>query len=256
MTMLSKGMAGLAAGVAAGLMLASAAVAQPKELLIGDQCDRTGPTQIVGTVLCPAMQDYYKLINSQGGVDGWMIRGDEIDNQYKVPPAIEAYRAPEADGRRDDDALRHAADRGAEPAARAGQDADDLARLRHRRRRRRHPLPLSVPDRRDLLVAGRGGGQVRQGQTGRQPEGQEDRLCLLRQPGRQGADADPRRPAEDGGLRAAHLRGAAAGGRDGGADPRHHPALPPRFRHHASVRPLALGGDQGAEGRRLPAVAR
>ena len=67
-------------------------MAQPKEMLIGDQCDRTGPTQIVGTVLCPAMQDYYKLVNSEGGVDGWMIRGDEIDNQYKVPPAIEAYQ--------------------------------------------------------------------------------------------------------------------------------------------------------------------
>ncbi len=37
------------------------------------------------------MQDYYKLVNSEGGVDGWTVRGDEIDNQYKVPPAIEAY---------------------------------------------------------------------------------------------------------------------------------------------------------------------
>ena len=92
MTVFLRGVLGLAAGAAAGLMLATAAVAQPKEILIGVQCDRTGPTQIVGTVLCPAMQDYYKLINSQGGVDGWMIRGDEIDNQYQVPPAIEAYQ--------------------------------------------------------------------------------------------------------------------------------------------------------------------
>ncbi|HEY1260762.1 MAG TPA: ABC transporter substrate-binding protein, partial [Stellaceae bacterium] len=75
----------------AGLWLAGSAVTQAKELVIGDQCDRTGPTQIVGTVLCPAMQDYYKLINSEGGVDGWTIRGDEIDNQYKVPQGIEAY---------------------------------------------------------------------------------------------------------------------------------------------------------------------
>jgi branched-chain amino acid transport system substrate-binding protein len=81
----------LAAGIAAGLWLAGSAVTQAKELVIGDQCDRTGATQIVGTVLCPAMQDYYKLINSQGGVDGWTIRGDEIDNQYKVPQGIEAY---------------------------------------------------------------------------------------------------------------------------------------------------------------------
>ena len=83
-------MAGLAA--VERLTPATAAVAKPKEVLIGAQCDRTGPTQIVGTVLCPAMQDYYKLVNSKGGVDGWMIRGDEIDNQYQVPPAMEAYR--------------------------------------------------------------------------------------------------------------------------------------------------------------------
>ena len=34
--------------------------AADKEIVIGDQCDRTGATQIVGTVLCPAMQDYYQ----------------------------------------------------------------------------------------------------------------------------------------------------------------------------------------------------
>ncbi|MGH7048371.1 MAG: ABC transporter substrate-binding protein [Stellaceae bacterium] len=91
MTRLSKRIWGLAAGAAAGFALAATTLAQAKELVIGDQCDRTGPTQIVGTVLCPAMQDYYKLVNSQGGIDGWTIRGDEIDNQYQVPPAIEAY---------------------------------------------------------------------------------------------------------------------------------------------------------------------
>jgi branched-chain amino acid transport system substrate-binding protein len=91
MRILPRGTWTIAAGAATGLALAASAVAQPKEIVIGDQCDRTGATQIVGTVLCPAMQDYYKLINSEGGVDGWMIRGDEIDNSYKVPQAIEAY---------------------------------------------------------------------------------------------------------------------------------------------------------------------
>src|SRR6201981_4145712 len=81
----------LAAGVAAGLAYAASASADDKVLIIGDQCDRTGATQIVGTVLCPAMQDYYRLVNSKGGIDGWMIRGDEIDNGYKVPEGIEAY---------------------------------------------------------------------------------------------------------------------------------------------------------------------
>jgi branched-chain amino acid transport system substrate-binding protein len=91
MRILPRGTWAIAAGAATGLALAASAVAQPKELVIGDQCDRTGPTQIVGTVLCPAMQDYYKLINAEGGIDGWTIRGDEIDNSYKVPQGIEAY---------------------------------------------------------------------------------------------------------------------------------------------------------------------
>jgi branched-chain amino acid transport system substrate-binding protein len=88
---LAKTMLTLAAGVAAGLAYAGSASAEDKELLIGDQCDRTGATQIVGTVLCPAMQDYYKLVNSKGGIDGWTVKGDEIDNGYKVPESIEAY---------------------------------------------------------------------------------------------------------------------------------------------------------------------
>lgn len=87
----SKLMLTLVAGAGIGIAYAGSALAEDKELLIGDQCDRTGPTQIVGTVLCPAMQDYYKLINSKGGIDGWMIKGDEIDNAYKVPESIEAY---------------------------------------------------------------------------------------------------------------------------------------------------------------------
>ena len=91
MTKLSRSMLTLAAGIATGLAYAGAAVAADKEIIIGDQCDRTGATQIVGTVLCPAEQDYYKLVNSKGGIDGWTIRGDEIDNGYKVPEGIEAY---------------------------------------------------------------------------------------------------------------------------------------------------------------------
>jgi branched-chain amino acid transport system substrate-binding protein len=92
MRILPRGTWTIAAGAATGLALAASAVAQPKQIVIGDQCDRTGPTQIVGTVLCPAEQDYYKLINAEGGVDGWTIRGDEIDNSYKVPQGIEAYQ--------------------------------------------------------------------------------------------------------------------------------------------------------------------
>jgi branched-chain amino acid transport system substrate-binding protein len=80
-------------GVAAAVMtFAGSAVAQQKEVLIGGQCDRTGPTQIVGVVICPAIQDYIDLVNSKGGVEGYRIKYNELDNEYKVPQAVEEYQ--------------------------------------------------------------------------------------------------------------------------------------------------------------------
>jgi branched-chain amino acid transport system substrate-binding protein len=90
---------GMLAVAAGALGLASGAAAQTKgEIVIGEQCDRTGPTQIVGVVLCPAVQDYINLINSKGGVEGYKIRVDEIDHEYKVPPAMESYERFKAEG--------------------------------------------------------------------------------------------------------------------------------------------------------------
>jgi branched-chain amino acid transport system substrate-binding protein len=91
-------MLALALGAAAGLTIARAGAAEDKVLMIGVQCDRTGATQIVGTVLCPAMQDYYNLINLKGGIDGWKIKAPEIDNGYKVPDAVEAYQRQKQEG--------------------------------------------------------------------------------------------------------------------------------------------------------------
>jgi branched-chain amino acid transport system substrate-binding protein len=84
--------------LAAGFVLTGPAAAQPKEVLIGMQCDRTGATQITGVVLCPAMHDYYDLINAGGGVEGYTIKADEIDNEYKVPHAVEAYQRHKQEG--------------------------------------------------------------------------------------------------------------------------------------------------------------
>jgi len=86
----------LVLGAAAGL--GGPAAAQQKEVLIGMQCDRTGATQITGVVLCPAMHDYYDLINAAGGVEGYTIKADEIDNEYKVPQAVEAYQRHKQEG--------------------------------------------------------------------------------------------------------------------------------------------------------------
>jgi branched-chain amino acid transport system substrate-binding protein len=76
----------------------SGAFAQEKEVVIGMQCDRTGPTQIVGTTLCPAYHDYVALVNSRGGLEGWQVKVLEIDHEYKVPPAIEAHERFKKEG--------------------------------------------------------------------------------------------------------------------------------------------------------------
>jgi len=90
----------LGATLAAGAMTlaAGAAFAQEKELVFGLQCDRTGATQNVGVFLCPGYHDYIELINSKGGIEGYKIRVIEIDNEYKVPPAMEAHERFKKDG--------------------------------------------------------------------------------------------------------------------------------------------------------------
>jgi branched-chain amino acid transport system substrate-binding protein len=87
-----------ALGVAALGLASGAATAQDKELVIGMQCDRTGPTQIVGTTLCPAYHDYVQLINSRGGIEGFKVKVLEIDHEYKVPPAMEAHERFKKEG--------------------------------------------------------------------------------------------------------------------------------------------------------------
>src|SRR5213592_1295195 len=84
---------------ASSLLGAAPSFAQSKgEIVIGVQCDRTGATQIVGTVLCPGFHDYISLVNSKGGVEGHKINALEIDHEYKVPPGVEAYERHKKDG--------------------------------------------------------------------------------------------------------------------------------------------------------------
>ena len=83
-------------GVAA-LALSASAYAQ-KEIVIGQQCDRTGPTQTVGVFLCPGYHDYIALVNSKGGVGGAKIKAIEIDHEYKVPAAVESYERFKKEG--------------------------------------------------------------------------------------------------------------------------------------------------------------
>ena len=90
----------IALALALGSLLTSvSSTAQPKgEIVIGVQCDRTGATQIVGTVLCPAEHDYIALVNSKGGVEGYKLKALEVDHEYKVPPAVESYERFKKEG--------------------------------------------------------------------------------------------------------------------------------------------------------------
>ncbi|HJZ33164.1 MAG TPA: ABC transporter substrate-binding protein [Hyphomicrobiaceae bacterium] len=89
------GVTGLASVLA---LVAGAAMAQEKELVFGLQCDRTGATQTVGVFLCPGYHDYINLLNSKGGIEGYKIKVLEIDNEYKVPPAMEAHERFKKEG--------------------------------------------------------------------------------------------------------------------------------------------------------------
>jgi branched-chain amino acid transport system substrate-binding protein len=98
MRRLSRVMLAVTAGAATGLGSIGAIAADQKEVIVGQMCDRTGPTQINGMALCPASHDYYNLINSKGGVEGYQIKSEEIDHEYKVPQAVEAYQRMKGDG--------------------------------------------------------------------------------------------------------------------------------------------------------------
>jgi branched-chain amino acid transport system substrate-binding protein len=88
-----------AVAIAGALMLGGGqAFAQQKELVFGLQCDRTGPTATVGVNLCPGYHDYVALVNSKGGVEGYKIKVIEVDNEYKVPPAMEAHERFKKEG--------------------------------------------------------------------------------------------------------------------------------------------------------------
>jgi branched-chain amino acid transport system substrate-binding protein len=88
----------LAGAVMAGWLTVDDASAQQKEVMVGGMCDRTGPTQINGIAICPGISDYYDLVNSKGGVEGYRIKYTEIDHEYKVPAGVEAYQTEKRDG--------------------------------------------------------------------------------------------------------------------------------------------------------------
>lgn len=85
-------------GVAAAATMAAAGQVSAKDITIGMMCDRTGPTSVTGTVLCPGYHDYINLYNKKGALGECKLVAHEIDHEYKVPPAVEAYQTYKSEG--------------------------------------------------------------------------------------------------------------------------------------------------------------
>jgi branched-chain amino acid transport system substrate-binding protein len=86
----------LALTVGAAGMLTT--VVSADEIVIGGQCDRTGATKFVGTILCPGVSDYINLVNKTGGIEGHTLRYLEVEHAYKVDRGVEAYERIKREG--------------------------------------------------------------------------------------------------------------------------------------------------------------
>ena len=68
-------------------------------ITVGSLCDRSGATQLIGVIYCPAFLDYIDMVNTmQGGVDGHPIEVVDIDHSYEVPKAVAGYERLRQEG--------------------------------------------------------------------------------------------------------------------------------------------------------------
>lgn len=73
-------------------LAAFSGVAVAQEIKIGGIMDTTGATSDVGKDYAIGMEDAFKYINEQGGVNGKPIRYTWFDYGYRIPEAITKYR--------------------------------------------------------------------------------------------------------------------------------------------------------------------
>ena len=112
------------ASVVAWLVVRRRRGAQQKEVLIGMQCDRTGATQTHRRRAVPGDARLLRPDQCEGRGRRLQDQGTTRSTTNTRSGSGRGLSAPQAGRRRVDDALRHADDRGAEPAARGGQDPD------------------------------------------------------------------------------------------------------------------------------------
>ena len=78
--------------LALAFMAAFSGVAAAQEIRIGGIMDTTGATSDVGKDYAIGMEEAFKWINEQGGVNGKPIRYTWFDYGYRIPEAITKYR--------------------------------------------------------------------------------------------------------------------------------------------------------------------
>lgn len=80
--------------IGAALVVAAPLVAAQQfkgEILHPMMVTRTGPFATASTGVTAGQQDYFTLVNSKGGVEGYKIVWEECEFEYKVPRALECY---------------------------------------------------------------------------------------------------------------------------------------------------------------------
>ena len=238
----------LVAGVTLG---APAPASAQKEIVIGLQCDRTGATQLVGVNLCPGYHDYINLVNSKGGVEGHKIkrRSRSITStrcrrrsrptsgtRRKARCSIRLYGTPQTQ------ALTKKLTEDKIPGTSPGFGTAAAANGTH--------YPYLFPIAATYWSQAAGAVQFIKDKLGGSLAGKKIAYLYFDNP----AGHEPMvilDTSRTGEIRAQGVRGAAPRRRDGRAGARHRPALQARLRDHASVRALAVGRHQGAQGRRL-----
>lgn len=61
------------------------------DIVIGVAGSRVGPIANVGEGVGEAVNDWFEMVNANGGINGRMVKIEEIETQYEVPPALEAF---------------------------------------------------------------------------------------------------------------------------------------------------------------------
>lgn len=62
-----------------------------EDIVIGVAGARVGAIANVGEGVGEAVNDWFEMVNANGGVNGRTVRVEEIETRYEVPPALEAF---------------------------------------------------------------------------------------------------------------------------------------------------------------------